>query len=128
VATPEEQTLVVELRAARAALGADERWVATVEQRLQDAMGSTERLIAPDGVVSWATTKPKVKVHTDELVALVASDYGITADGPMPETKAGREAYARRVLLRKGLAHEEPGTRRFTAKFTSDEDEEAPDA
>jgi predicted phage-related endonuclease len=132
VATPEEQATVAELRAAQLRLELAEREVARLEQRLQDGMKLTERLIAPDGVITWATTKPRLRVEWEELVAAILREQAVLlqAEGApveWPTTKKAVAEHVRRVALAYGHAHEEPGTRRFTAKFASDE-EEAPDA
>jgi predicted phage-related endonuclease len=125
VATPEQQLLAHRLQHAREALAEATRDVAREEQALQASMGTTAKLVGPDFTISWATTTPRLKVHTDDALEALVRHSSVWASIEWPKTKKAAKEAVREYLLANALAHEEPGTRPFTPHFDSDEEDQA---
>jgi predicted phage-related endonuclease len=136
VATPEQQLLARQLHEWLAEQAATDKLVAAAEQRLQASMGTTAKLVGPDFVISWATTKPRLKVEWEDLATellgmarLPHSVVDLTEHGHEEGsawaslTKKRRAELVRIVARALELAHEEPGTRPFRPHFDSDEEE-----
>lgn len=142
VATPQQTLLARQLREAKQQEAALAKLVAAAEQRLQDSMGTAISKLVGDGfTISWATTKPRLKVEWEELASRLALlGYAFKAGDPeadpemvrlidalpgneWPHTKKGVAQLVRDVAREVELAHEEPGTRPFKPTFDSDEEE-----
>jgi predicted phage-related endonuclease len=124
VATPEQQALLAALHDARQQAEAHAKLVATLEQQLQDSMGTTAKLVAPGATVTWRQNKPTLRVQWEALaLELMRQLRGqLTPEWQVPPTKKAQAELVRQVARDLELASEEPGARPFRVEFTSDEE------
>lgn len=115
VATPYQQGLILQYRAARDQADAASQALALAQQQLMASMGTTERLIAPGAVITWRSTRPRTSVDWEAVAwdgwYSQAAEY---ATGDDEQVVMAAEAVAAAVDDHTTTSD---GTRPFSAKF-----------
>jgi putative phage-type endonuclease len=123
VATPEQQLLLDELRAAHRAARAAALEEERQRQLLMQSLGTTSKLIVPGAKVSYRTGEPALRVQWEPLATQLLGLELSHGDTLWPTTKKDQAALVRAYALEHGLAaRDETGTRTLRVEF--DEDEE----
>lgn len=132
VATPEQQAMLEQLRAARQVLAQAAKAEAAVAQRLQLSMGGHARLVAPGATVSYKKGNDSLHVEWEALATALLGMARVPTEWlpeSLPEgvpwdklTKKARAEAVRAVARRLELAETKPGTRPFRVEYDSDEE------
>jgi len=120
-ATPEQWLALQTLRGIRHDAAELSKADAEICQRLQDQMRTAAALVG-DGVrVSWAQTKPVLKVRWEEMLTdMLRGDYAANGK-PWPTTKKAAAELVRQFATDQGWATTEPGARPFKVTFSDEE-------